>query len=65
VPVLGGAAAGRGPGYLEVDDGEQVVLVDGRRTWNDSLGSDNVGGSWTFYLQSVGEQLIVGVAADE
>ncbi|HVK77889.1 MAG TPA: hypothetical protein VM734_31500 [Kofleriaceae bacterium] len=51
--------------YLEVTDGEQAVLVDGREVWRDSLGSDNVGGSWTLYLQSAGGQLIVGVSADD
>jgi hypothetical protein len=51
--------------YMEVDDGTNAVLVDGRQMWRDSLGSDNVGGSWTLYLQSVSGQLIVGVSLDE
>ncbi|MBZ0231308.1 MAG: hypothetical protein K8M05_03085 [Deltaproteobacteria bacterium] len=51
--------------YLEVDDGTLAVIVDGRRMMETELGSDNVGGSWTLYLQSVGEQLIVGVSIDE
>jgi hypothetical protein len=51
--------------YLEVPDGNLAVIVDGRQVWNDSLGSDNVGGSWTFYLQSVNGQLLVGVSVDD
>lgn len=51
--------------YLEVSDGELSVIVDGRQQLRTKLGSDNVGGSWTLYLQSVGDQLLVGVSIDE
>ncbi|CAN5883044.1 hypothetical protein BH11MYX3_BH11MYX3_30580 [soil metagenome] len=62
---MGSIAARATSTYLEVEDGTQAVLVDGHQVWRDSLGSDNVGGSWTLYLQSVGSQLTVGVSADD
>lgn len=51
--------------YLEVEDGEKVVLMDGREVFRTELGSDNVGGMWTLYLQGSGDQLGVGVVLDE
>ena len=51
--------------YLEVGDGRLAVIVDGRRMMETELGSDDVGGSWTLYLQDVGDQLLVGVSLDE
>ncbi len=63
--AFGAVPAGATTGYLEVGDGEQIVFVDGNMVWRDALGSDNVGGTWTFYLQTVGTQLIVGLSADE
>jgi hypothetical protein len=51
--------------YLEVPDGENVVLMDGREVLRTELGSDNVGGSWTLYLQGSGDQIGVGVVIDD
>lgn len=51
--------------YEIVADGVNIVLVDGVEEWNDTLGSDNVGGMWTLFLQEGGGQLVVGVALDE
>lgn len=62
---FGAVAADTVTGYEEVGDGEQAVMVDGRQVWSDSLGSDNVGGMWTLYLQEAGGQLLVGVSIDE
>jgi hypothetical protein len=62
---FGSVPANTTSAYMEVDDGTQAVLVDGREVWRDSLGSDNVGGSWTLYLQSVSGQLLVGVSIDD
>jgi hypothetical protein len=62
---FGTVAAHTTSDYMEVGDGTEAVLVDGREVWRDSLGSDNVGGSWTLYLQPFGSQLVVGVALDE
>ena len=51
--------------YREVSDGDLSILVDGQLVWRDALGSDNVGGSWTVYVQSAGSQLSVGVSSDD
>jgi len=51
--------------YREVGDGEQIVRVDGREVARQTLGTDNVGGSWTLHLQAVGAQLLVGVTSDD
>ena len=62
---MGEIAAHTKSTYLEVADGVQAVLVDGQQRWKDTLGSDNVGGMWTLYLQSAGTQLVVGIALDD
>lgn len=62
---FGSVPANTTTAYMEVDDGTQAVIVDGRQVWRDSLGSDNVGGNWTLYLQEAGGQLLVGVALDD
>ncbi len=67
---FGVVAPGTVTGYLEVGDGEQAVLLDGRVVLTTTLGSDNVGGSWTLYLQWLdlpggGGQTLVGVTADD
>ena len=63
--AFGSVPAGTISEYLEVGDGLKAVIVDGRRMMETELGSDNVGGSWTLYLQSAGGQLLVGVGLDE
>jgi hypothetical protein len=63
--AFGSVAANTTSDYLEVDNGTQVLILDGARVWSTELGSDNVGGSWTLYLQSGGDQISYGVAIDE
>jgi hypothetical protein len=63
--AFGSVAANTTSDYLEVDNGTQVLVLDGARVWSTELGSDNVGGSWTLYLQSGGDQISYGVAIDE
>jgi hypothetical protein len=63
--AFGSVAANTMTDYLEVDAGALSVMVDGTRRLTTELGSDNVGGSWTLYLQSAGDQLLVGVSIDE
>ncbi|HUQ08122.1 MAG TPA: hypothetical protein VM261_36755 [Kofleriaceae bacterium] len=63
--AFGSVAANSAADYLEVDNGTQVLILDGARVWSTELGSDNVGGSWTLYLQGDGNQISYGVALDE
>lgn len=63
--AFGAVPANSTSDYLEVPDGELAIIVDGRERMRTELGSDNVGGSWTLYLQSFGDQLLVGVSLDE
>jgi hypothetical protein len=63
--AFGSVAADTTTDYLEVDDGTQVLILDGNRVWDTELGSDNVGGSWTLYLQGDGNQISYGVALDQ
>jgi hypothetical protein len=62
---FGSVAATSMSEYLEVPDGELAIIVDGRERMRTELGSDNVGGSWTLYLQEFGDQLLVGVSIDQ
>jgi len=61
----GTVTAGATTGYEVVADGENAVRVDGVEVWRDSLGSDNVGGMWTLFLQDANGQLLVGIALDQ
>jgi hypothetical protein len=63
--AFGSVAATSMSDYLEVPDGELAIIVDGRERMRTELGSDNVGGSWTLYLQEFGDQLLVGVSLDQ
>ena len=63
--AFGSVPAGTVTGYEEVADGINIVLVDGRERMREELGSDNVGGEWTLYLQGEGDLFAVGVALDD
>lgn len=65
ITEYGSVAAGATTGYEVVADGENAVRVDGVEVWRDSLGSDNVGGMWTLFLQDANGQLLVGIALDQ
>ena len=64
---FGQVPAGSTSDYREVADGELAVIVDGQVRMRETLASDDLGGSWTLYLQSASSNgpLVVGIGADD